>query len=241
MARRSVDTPHYHIWTDALHARRLAREAQDAWSRGTYVRWTIASAWTAFEATCEHLTGATGLGMRFKEKLDSALERNGIIKPDWGLGLWQQVLKVYELRKRYVHTSVPQNALFPPVSEAEAAITTLRAAIRDMYERCGLGGADWVDDDVDTTILPTTGIVFSAYGTVTDAGANKETGLRISYQTVDGREHDALIKGADSDHVSLMNDLLSNLRLPVTAVRAYRANELIEEWDDITMRGGPQP
>jgi hypothetical protein len=96
---RSVYSPHYHIWTDALHGRRLAREATNEWDRGTYVRWAIASAWTAFEATCEHLTGASGLGNRFKDQLNGALDAKGWPRPDWGSGLWQDVLKVYNLRK----------------------------------------------------------------------------------------------------------------------------------------------
>lgn len=240
MTRRSVDSPHCHIWTDALHGRRLAREAKDDWNRGTYVRWTVASAWTAFEATCEHLTGVSGLGMRFKEHLDEALINKGLAKPDWGAGLWQRVLRVDDMRKRYIHPAVPQEALFPPASEADEAIMTLRAAIRDMYARCRAGAANWAEDDEDV-ILPTGGFFAMAHATVIHAGASAETGLRISYQTIDGKEHDAAVTGPDEDHVSLMNDLLGRLRAPATAVRAYWANELIEEWDDITMRGGPQP
>jgi hypothetical protein len=108
---RSVESPHYHIWTGALHARRLAREAKNEWDCGTYVRWAIASAWTAFEATCEYLTGASGLGNRFKDGLNAALDAKGLPRPDWGSGLWQNVLVVYSLRKGYVHPGVPQSKL----------------------------------------------------------------------------------------------------------------------------------
>jgi hypothetical protein len=82
---RSISTPHYHLWTDALHARQLARETQDEWDRGSYVRWTIQAAWTAFEATCEIVLRAHGLGMRFKERFDQALKdyRAGLTV-DWG-------------------------------------------------------------------------------------------------------------------------------------------------------------
>jgi hypothetical protein len=35
-----IENNHYHIWTDALHARALAHEASNRWDRGTYVRWS---------------------------------------------------------------------------------------------------------------------------------------------------------------------------------------------------------
>ncbi len=52
MHETRVDSLNYHLWTDALHGRALAREAENAWDRGTYVRWTVITAWTAFEVVC---------------------------------------------------------------------------------------------------------------------------------------------------------------------------------------------
>jgi hypothetical protein len=89
----------------AGQAQHLAREASNDWDRGTYVRWTISSAWTAFELACEDATGAKGLGYRFKDKLDGALSAKGIAL-DWGQGLWQQVLLIHKLRIEYVHPGV---------------------------------------------------------------------------------------------------------------------------------------
>jgi hypothetical protein len=54
---RSVETPHYHVWTDALHARELARNTKDRWNRGSYVRWTIIAACTALEIACANYLG----------------------------------------------------------------------------------------------------------------------------------------------------------------------------------------
>ena len=50
---RSVDSPHYHVWTDALYARSLARSAKNDWDLGSHVRWCVQSAWTAFEMAAE--------------------------------------------------------------------------------------------------------------------------------------------------------------------------------------------
>lgn len=44
-----IENNHYHIWTDALHARALSHEASNRWDRGTYVRWTLMTAWIALE------------------------------------------------------------------------------------------------------------------------------------------------------------------------------------------------
>ena len=102
-SRRSIESPHHNLWTDALHARELARGAINEWDRGTYVRWAITSAWTAFEITCETVLGCTGLGNRLKDNLNSALAQHGFNQPDWGYGLWHSVLHIYGLRKDYTH------------------------------------------------------------------------------------------------------------------------------------------
>jgi hypothetical protein len=48
-----VDTPHYHLWTDALHLRALAHHARNQWDRGTYVRSALIVAWTSLELACD--------------------------------------------------------------------------------------------------------------------------------------------------------------------------------------------
>jgi hypothetical protein len=222
---RSVESPHYHIWTDALHARRLAREAGNEWDRGTYVRWAIGSAWTAFESTCEYLTGASGLGNRFKERLNGALDAKGLPRPDWGSGLWQDVGAIYQLRKDYVHPNVAQDRLFAPLKEAEAAIMTLRLAIKDMYVRVGKTAEPWPDDDEDA-IDPRKG----SFGhlTLLRAGVTRETGLRICY-VMFGQEYESEVTSPDEDHMALMEELLRKIKVPISAVRAYRGDVLIDE------------
>ncbi len=48
-----VENNHYHLWTDALYARALSREANNRWDRGTYVRWALLTAWIALEIACQ--------------------------------------------------------------------------------------------------------------------------------------------------------------------------------------------
>jgi hypothetical protein len=229
---RSVESPHYHIWTDALHARELARKTQNEWDRGTYVRWAVGSAWTAFESTCEHLTEATGLGIRFKDRLNDALDSGGWIRPDWGSGQWQDVLSVYRLRKDYVHSNVPQERLFAPLSEAEEAIATLRSAIKDMYQRTGNAAPKWPDDDQNPVDPRKTPLV---HATVRRSGVPRETGIRICYEML-GKEYEAEIAAADADYKRLMDDLLHKIIVPISAIRAYSGNDLLEEVQ-VRMRG----
>ena len=51
-----------------------------------------------------------------------------------------------------------------------------------------------------------------------------------------GREYEAEVSRPDEDHVALMEDLLRKIRVPVSAIRAYRGNELIDELI-VKMRG----
>lgn len=129
-----VSTPHYHLWTDALHARELARTANNDWDRGTYVRWAVISAWTAFEITCEHYLGANGLGNRFKENLNKAIDKKKLSPIEWGSGIWQKVYATYQSRKNFVHISSSQADLFPGIELADRAINDLRNGIKAVFD-----------------------------------------------------------------------------------------------------------
>ena len=89
-----VDSLVYHIWTDALHGRELARQTTNAMNRGTYVRWAIMSAWAAFESACADALDAHGLGNDFRRNFDKAVVAKGLPAVIWGNGTWQRVMKV---------------------------------------------------------------------------------------------------------------------------------------------------
>jgi rhamnogalacturonyl hydrolase YesR len=139
MPLKLVDSISYHLWTDALHARELARTTDDNWDRGTYVRWTVNTAWSAFEMVCEECLGTNGLGNRFKDNLDRAVAARGLSPLQWGQGIWQQVLDVYQKRKDYTHvsSSIAQTRLLASVQEADAAISVLRTAIQAIAQLSG--------------------------------------------------------------------------------------------------------
>jgi hypothetical protein len=224
---RSVDSPHYHLWTDALHARYLARNAQNAWDLGTYVRWTVSSAWTAFEATCEEVLKTDRLGSEFELRFDLAADAGGIPPPDWGRGLWQKVSTAYEWRKEYVHRGLSQGRLFAPLSEADESISVIRAAVKDLYRLAGLTSPEWVNDDANP-VEP--GSVTHLTALYPGADQNDPTRILVTYM-YRGTEHEWAVLPSGTDPTVKMVELLHRFLVPISAVRAYRGDELLDEWE----------
>lgn len=231
MRTRSVDSPHYHIWTDALHARHLARQTADNWNRGSYVRWAVISAWTAFEAACEDALAVTKLGNRFKEELNKAFDSQSAARPDWEKGLWQDVLRIYLLRKEYVHPGTSQKGLFPATAEADDAIRVLRLAIKDTYRRAGGPIPNWPNDDHN----PADPRGLRASATLLRVGSDAPDAISIRYVVLD-QEYESDRCAPNTDPEPLMENLLHNLQVPASHIRAYRGPQLIEEWE-VHMRG----
>ncbi len=230
-----VDNVTFHIWTDALHARELARKARDRWNRGTYVRWAVRDAWTAFEAACEDALGVSDLGIRFRERLDDAIDKKSLAALDWGRGLWQQVLQVYGRRKDYAHPRVPQARLFTPPSEAEDAIRILRDAIKAIYRHASLSEPVWVDADVDFGGERAS----VAHATVTHAGVDENTpgAIRTAY-VYRGKERVSDILPAGTEWRPLVDQLIEGIVVPISKVLVYEVPNHEPIFSrDIPMRG----
>jgi hypothetical protein len=232
-----VTTIHYHLWTDALHARALATQARNDWDRGAYVRWAVNTAWTVFETVCADALGAKRLGNRFREQLDAAISASLLPPLDWSKGLWQRVLNVYRLRKDYVHVALPQNRLFADVTEANDAINIMREAIKAIYQHAGKTAPQWVDDDHDR-------------GWDGDSGGGMFGVLTVRRQNTDethpdvvkiahvyrGQEYVSEILPPGTDPEPHIVTLLRDVTVPISAVRIYRGQTLIED-RPIPMRG----
>lgn len=235
--RRSVDSPHFHVWTDALHARQLAKDTANDWDRGTYVRWTIQSAWTAFEWTCEIALSTSGLGNQFRRRFDEAMAAAGNATVDWGSGLWQRVLEVYQLRKDYIHPRIPQARLFSPLQQAEKAVTTLRAAIEDLHNRLGITAPEWIYDDVADGWQGRRTVTDVAHATLIRAGAKRDdpNAVIVAY-VYKGEEHISEVLPPGSDPRPVMEALIDSIVVPISEVRAYHGEKLIESVN-LKMRG----
>lgn len=228
-----IDSIQYHVWSDALHARQLARQTESPWDRGAYVRWAIQTAWSAFENVCADALEAKGLGMRFRERFDEAVATKGLPPVDWSKGIWQQVLQVYGVRKEFVHVvpAISHAKLMTPLQEAEQALAVLRDAIRAVSDLAGLTHPPWVCDDDDRGWQGARGgFGGTAEAYMIRAGLREDdpANVRITY-VLRGQEHLSEIAHPGTAHGPLLDRLLGSLNVPVEAVRAYRGSDLLEE------------
>lgn len=230
-----VESPIYHIWTHALHARSLSHQAENRWDRGAYVSWSITTAWTAFEMACGDALETPGIGHRFKENINKAITEKGLSALDWGSGIWQNVLEVHESRKEFLHVNISQEALFSGAEHADDAIDVLRQAIKSIYDHAGKSPPKWVDDSDDRGW--DTGRDSLGHATVIRAGVNENENeaIKITY-TYKDREYvcEVLPTGADPEPV--IDLLIKNVNIPISRVRAYVGDTILIE-RDLPMRG----
>jgi hypothetical protein len=230
-----VDEPHYHLWTDALHGRALAKQAKNPWDRGTYVRWCITTTWTVLEMACENALEETGIGRRFREHLDAACSAKRVPAIDWGRGVWQQVSKLHDARKKFVHINPTRAVLFPDVDRADWAVATARDAIRDIFARSGKKPPAWLSDDEDRGWDTGRESMIHAQSIHGSADPEGEDTIRLAYEYKD-REFICALWPAGTSPGPLVDDLIQRLRIPVTAIPVYRGHTLIDE-KSLRMRG----
>lgn len=227
--QKLVDNNHYHLWTDALHARALAHQANNKWDRGTYIRWTLTTAWTVLEIACQDALEESNISYRFKENLDDAIASKSLSKINWSHGIWQKVRQTQEIRKDYVHRFALEKDLFPEAELADNVIQTIREAIKDIYARAGKVSPKWLDDDDDDRGWDR-GRDFGANLTVIRAGAdeNDPDAIKIAYVYKD-REYVSEILAPNADWRPYYEGLIRNIRGPISLVKVYRGSEVIEE------------
>jgi hypothetical protein len=190
---------------------------------------------------CEDALAIRGIGRRFKENLVKACADKGVASIEWGSGVWQRVSAVQSARINFIHINAAQEQLFPCVEEADRAIAAIRDATTDIYDRVGKPPPDWLQDDDDKGWDQGPGTVayaqdgYDAQAVHAWVDPKGDETLRISYEYKD-REHDSDFYPAGTDPAPLIERLLKNLRIPVTAVRAYRGTTMIYE-RKLRMRG----
>jgi hypothetical protein len=142
-----VTTPEYHLWTDALHARKLAEDTKDEWNQGTYVRFAVIFAWIALEQSCKDALDDDNIGFSYYRDMNSAINSKQLTPIDWQNGIWKDVEDLKNLKNQYTHSNSNQNDLWADINKAEKAIKVAREAIKDVYSRVGKPVPTWVDDD----------------------------------------------------------------------------------------------
>lgn len=226
---------HYHVWTDALHARALAQQANNKWDRGTYVRWCVSTSWTALEIACQDATSEQDISYSFKRNLDEAINRLKLPRIDWSTGIWQRVAALQKVRKGFVHRFVSDAELFPEVDVANNAIATTREAIITIYSHVNKPVPPWSADDQDRGW--DSGRKATANLTAVHSGADQSDAETIHIRFVlNGQEHTSDILPPGTEWLAYCQDLLSRAKVPIERIRVYRGVDLV--YDEVTnLRG----
>jgi len=230
-----VANAHNHLWTDSLHARALAHQARNKWDRGTYVRWTVTTAWTVLEIACQDALNDDSISYSFRRNLDSAIQRNSLTPLDWGSGLWQKVTEIQETRKDYVHRFLEERDLYPIAEIADNAVAVIRKAVLSIYELSKRVPPTWIYDDEDRGWDKGRGV--SAHSTLIRAGVtlNDPKVIRICYIRKN-KEHIDEVLPPGTDPLPYLEDLIKHVTVPISSVRVYEGDKIVLE-RAITMRG----
>lgn len=225
-----IENNHYHIWTDALHARALSHETSNRWDRGTYVRWALMTAWIALEIACQDALEEPRISYRFKDNLNKAIEGASFSRLDWSKGVWKRVLQVQELRKNYAHRFSQEKDLFPDATIADDAIDVIREAIISIYKLVGKNVPLWINDDTDQGWAKKGGISLfaNAYTTPPGMDENAPDTINVKYIYKDKENiHEVLPAGTDPN--LYVDRLIETIRLPISGIKVYKGKEVIQE------------
>jgi hypothetical protein len=85
------DAPRFHLWTDALCFRAMAKEASNNYLSSMCVRNAILSAWTTLEIACCNALEIEKLERELKESLHDEFDKRNIPRLNFGSGLWQEI------------------------------------------------------------------------------------------------------------------------------------------------------
>jgi hypothetical protein len=225
-----VESTQCHLWTDALHVRQLAREAANRWDRGTYVRLCVVLAWTALELGCQEALEAPEIGYRFKDNLDRAVAARGLPPLEWSQGVWQEVRRIQETRKAFVHKFASIADMFPESAVGDDAIAVVRAAIASIFDHAGIASPGWIEFDHSHGWAGHSGASDTAYASVITGGVSPDdpNAVKVCY-VANQVEHTSGIYPPGFDYTSEVERLVKAVNIPITAVRVYIGQTLVSE------------
>jgi len=222
-----VTDNHYHIWTDALHARQLARQTSNRWDRGTYVRWVITTGWTALEIGCQDALEEPKISYSFRKNLDAAIMKASLKPLVWDSGIWKQISELLALRKRIAHQFIGEKELFQNTDVAENAIKVIRQAIKAIYIHCDKSVPYWIQDDFDEG-WTTGALQLHASGRQCNSWDDDPNAIKITYIYKD-QEYLSNIYPPDTDCLQPIEHLFNGIGKPITAIRVYKGAALAQE------------
>ena len=223
-----IESPHYHLWTDALHARALARKANNKWDRGTYVRWAVTTSWSVLEIACQNALNEPNISYSFRKNLDTAIENQNIDRLEWGSGIWQRVSTLQNRRNGYVHRFISEDDFFPDANIADESIDIIREAVIAIYQHVNRPVPIWIQDDDDRGW--DAGKRGGANLTLIHSGAdeNDPKVLKLFYVHLEKEKlTDVLPSG--TDYLPYVEDLIQKIRVPISAIKVYEGNTVVHE------------
>jgi hypothetical protein len=234
-----IQDNHYLVWTDALHARELSRQANNRWDRGTYVRWAIMSSWIALEMACQDALEDDKISYSFKKNVDQAIQRKNLPVIQWANGLWQEVTQLQEFRKNCTHRFLKQSEIFPGEGEASKAVSIVRNAVKDIYKRSGKTVPKWIDDDYDQG-WARKGIDMFSTGYEVKPGMvlGSPHNLRFAY-TYKDHEYTWAEYPPDTEPDDLFKQMIASLVHPISRATVYKGTDVLKfiDYDLDTIRG----
>jgi hypothetical protein len=231
-----IESNHYHLWTDVLHSRKLAKQARNKWDRASYVRWSIMTSWIVLEIACQDALNDSNISYSFRRNLDDAIQNNNHPALNWGNGIWQKVSNLQEKRKRIIHRFQTENNLFPEITDADEAINIVRESIKEIYRHTNNNYPLWIDDDDDRG-WDDRGPRGSSTATVLHGGAKEDdlTSIKV-YFVVNGKEKLSEVLPANTDYNQAVDNILYKSTVPISKVFVKQNDQIIFN-KDLNMRG----
>jgi len=232
-----IESNHYHLWTDVLHARKLSKQALNKWDRAAYVRWAIISSWIVLEIACQDSLNESNISYSFRKNLDEAIQKNGLSPLNWSSGIWQKVTYLQQKRKDIIHRFQTENNLFLEFTDADEDIDIVRNACKNIYSHVNKNYPLWIDDNEDKGWDGRGGFHISANLTSLHHGANIEDPKTIKvYYVMNGEEKLSDVLPPNSDYNQAVDNILYNSNVPISKVYATQ-NEQVIFIKELNMRG----
>lgn len=228
------DDPHFHLWTDALHAKALAHQSKNDWNRGTYVRWCIITTSIVFEMMCSQALKIR-ITRDLKGTVNNELKRKGLELISWEKGIWKEMSDCIDLRNEYIHRNTSQKILFPELVKSDIVINAVKDAAEHLFMLVGKSFPQWFQVVDDKGWEEGQNAMCHASAIIAGADQASPTTLRIAY-VWNNLEKNAYYLPQDSNYMTYLESLMNNVNVAVSGFKVYQGDNLIYH-KDVNMRG----
>jgi hypothetical protein len=222
LKKKIISANHHNDLSGISISRDEAELRHITWDLGSYVRWTVVTAWMAFVRTAETATTSQDLSRNMLKNLPRTIAPTLQEQAFWDSYPWCDVNRIRQERNKFIHKALDNSDLFPDVQLAEDAILTLRNGMKAIYASVGQASPPWIE--CDTVADPPSGS--SAVLQLISSGANEDPQrLRVVY-VHGGGETPSTILYSTEDPWPIVEGIAVNVRVPIEAIRIYKGELL---------------